>query len=212
MLVADVHDCLLRQERCSLVLSGGKTPEKVVPRIAYSGLEWDRVDVTLSDERCVPVTHPASNEKMVRRVLQGTPAESARLIGLRGEGSSDVARVADTAERTLRESFSGRFDVVFLGMGPDGHIASLFPNGDWVSRAGTEWIVREYRDYGGVRRVSMSPERLLSANRIHMLVAGKEKLARIAEACEGARPDLLPVALLFEAVRPEIVVHIVREG
>src|SRR5579863_5223186 len=113
-----------------LMVTGGRGPGPVYDRLAAVDLDWSRVALTLSDDRFVPPSSPDSNERLVReRLLQGHAA-AARFVPLKDAGPTphDDAVRAEPAIRSLLP-----FDVSLLGMGDDGHIASLFPGAPGLS-------------------------------------------------------------------------------
>ena len=110
----------------SLVVSGGSTPRPFFAALAAQELPWDRISVTLADERWVPPSHEASNEALVREHLLVGPAGRARFVGLWNDTPSpeDGQRGCEQALATVPRPF----DALVLGMGGDGHTASLFPD------------------------------------------------------------------------------------
>lgn len=114
------------QERASLVVSGGSTPVHCFTALSQAPLDWSRVSVFMSDERCVPPDHPDSNEAMVRRTLATGQAVGADVVPVYRDGE-DVAGMCGALERRLAAE-TGPFATVLLGMGEDGHFASLFPD------------------------------------------------------------------------------------
>jgi 6-phosphogluconolactonase len=133
--VADAaRAAVARQGRFSLALSGGKTPQKLYARLAEDhrqGLPWDKIHLFWSDERFVPPDHPDSNYRMVREtLLEKVPIPSANLHPVPTQ-SRTVEEAAGEYERRLKNFFGPvefpRFDMVLLGLGEDGHTASLFP-------------------------------------------------------------------------------------
>ncbi|WP_313027649.1 6-phosphogluconolactonase [Pseudomonas lopnurensis] len=109
----------------SLVVSGGRSPVAFFEALSQRELEWSRVQVSLADERWVPPTDPDSNEGLVRCHLLRNAAAEARLIGLYQPADS-LEQAARLADQALME-FKQPIDVLVLGMGDDGHTASLFP-------------------------------------------------------------------------------------
>ncbi len=115
-------------ESASLVVSGGSTPVDCFDVLSGTELDWGRVSVFMSDERCVPASHADSNEAMVRRTLVTGHAAAAEVVPVYRE-NEDVAGMCDALERRLVAE-PAPFAAVLLGMGADGHFASLFPDFD----------------------------------------------------------------------------------
>lgn len=114
------------QESASLVVSGGSTPVHCFEALARTPLAWPRVSVFMSDERCVPSDHADSNEAMIRRTLLTGQAADAELVPVYRQGL-DVDGMCSALDRRLAAE-SVPFSAVLLGMGADGHFASLFPD------------------------------------------------------------------------------------
>lgn len=112
-LAADLVDALRVAERASVVVSGGSTPIDCYRSLAQTDLPWDRVQVSLTDERRVVATHDASNERMVRAELMRGFAKRAQFVALSAPAVADLVKP---------------FGAVLLGMGSDGHFASIFPD------------------------------------------------------------------------------------
>jgi 6-phosphogluconolactonase len=108
-----------------LVVTGGRTPGPVYDRLAKTDLDWSRITVTLSDERFVGTDSPDSNERLVRERLLQHNAAKATFVPIKGDGPTPAAD-ARAVEPALRGLVP--FDATLLGMGDDGHIASLFPS------------------------------------------------------------------------------------
>ena len=132
-LAANLAAAIAGRGLASLVVSGGKSPIRLFELLRAENLDWSRVCVALADERWVEPSDPDSNEKLVRDVLLKESAAAARFIGLKnGAPTPDLGAVSawETFARVPRP-----FDAVVLGMGDDGHTASLFPGSPNLARA-----------------------------------------------------------------------------
>jgi 6-phosphogluconolactonase len=189
-LASDVAQSLARaiaaRGGASLVVSGGRTPVKFFERLRTQPIEWRRVCIALADERWVDPSDPGSNERMVREVLLKDGAAEARFAGLKNAAPSpDLGAVSawETFARIPRP-----FDVTLLGMGDDGHTASLFPGSpnlrialDLSAAAG---CVGMWAPTPPQPRLSLNLSALLGSRRLLILIEGDAKL-RTYEAASG---------------------------
>src|SRR5262245_48266170 len=129
----DLEEAIAARGAASLVVSGGRTPAKLFHQLSTEKLDWAKVFVALADERWVETTSDASNERFVRETLLVGAASAARFVGLKNPAATPEAGV-DWATRALTR-VPHPFDVVLLGMGPDGHTGSLFPGSMALARA-----------------------------------------------------------------------------
>ena len=190
-------------------LSGGSTPNALYELLATPAwirrIDWARTDVFWGDERCVPPDDPASNYRSAReRLLDRLPAP-ARVHRIRGEDEPEKAAAA--YERELRATFGtpdgpprtapgSRFDVVLLGVGPDGHTASLFP-GTAAVHESVRWVVAHHVAAVSMWRITLTPIVLDAAAEVLFLVSGREKAAIVREVLEGPhRPDVFPAQVV----------------
>ena len=176
-----------------LVLSGGRTPEVYLPELFAMPLPWEHVHITLSDERWVPPTHPDSNEGLIRRLMPEQVAQAASFTSLWAETPSPHDSIAEISSRL--DTLPHPLDVAILGMGEDGHFASLFPGtGAALSKAPNCVAVNEAPAFP---RMSLSAGILSSIRHIHLAVTGTAKLEILERAAENNDPDGLPVSLLL---------------
>jgi len=189
--------------RFSVALSGGSTPRAVFARLAGDEtarltVSWRQIDWWWSDERAVPPGDPDSNFRMAFESLLGhVPIDPARVHRLKGE--VEPAQAASEYERELRAAFgvsSGeipRFDLVLLGLGADGHTASLFPGTPAIAERERLVVANEVQAMRAVRLTFTLPL-INRARRVAFLVSGAEKapiLARVLEGPRGALPAQL---------------------
>jgi 6-phosphogluconolactonase len=208
-LVELAREAIAQRGRFCVALSGGSTPRRMyeilgeAPR--WAQIDWRRVEFFWGDERAVPPEHPDSNYGVAATVLLrklGVPAE--RVHRIRGELEAEEAATLYQDElarvfATPTEGLPPIFDLILLGMGADGHTASLFP----YSQALTErrrWVVGNTVPRIGKSRVTMTFPTLNRAAEVRLLVTGSDKAAALREALAGPRePERLPV----QAVVPE---------
>ncbi|MGH7342080.1 MAG: 6-phosphogluconolactonase [Candidatus Rokuibacteriota bacterium] len=197
--VSAADEAIQASGRFVVALSGGSTPKGLYARLVtepyVSRVEWSRVHWFWGDERCVPPGDPASNHRMTREaLLDRLPVSEARVHRIRGE--DDPAEAAAAYERTLRATFAtpagARFDLVLLGMGDDGHTASLFP-GTAAVRERERWVMAEYARAESMWRVTLTPVVINAAADVAFLVVGREKAAMLRRVLEGSyQPDAVP--------------------
>lgn len=162
--------------RASLVVSGGSTPAPLFDRLSSSVLEWSRVSVTLADERWVPLQHSDSNEAMVRQRLISGEAAAAQFTSLY-EPDTALREAAGIVSERVRD-MPQPFDVVLLGMGNDGHTASLFPGDPQLAaalEASQPACVSMSPPADPRGRMSLNLAALLNSRRIVLLITGEEK-------------------------------------
>ena len=161
-----------------LALAGGTTPQPVYERLASIEYPWSEVDVLFTDERCVPPDHPDSNVGMADRALLSRLDPPPRVHRMPGETCD-----ADAHEVALRQTFGAlRLDLAVLGLGEDGHTASLFP-GDPVLEERLRWVARVTRpDHP---RITLTLPVLSSARLAMFLVAGAGKREAVARLVAG---------------------------
>jgi len=179
--------------RFAILAAGGETPRRTYELLAEEPLRgqvpWAGVHVFWGDERSVPPDDPRSNARMVRRALLDrvpVPAGQVHYIA----GDRDPRQAADEYEELLRRFFAGaapRFDLVLLGLGDDGHTASLFPDSP-VLEERQRWASPTRRAGEEITRVTLTPPLINQANLVVFLVAGDDKATVLREVLED-HPD-----------------------
>lgn len=191
---------------CNLALSGGKTPEGLYRTLARQSLlrpqmEWQRLHLFWSDERYVPHDDPRSNFALAYDTwLREAPIPRENLHPMPTH-YADPKDAAHAYEAELRAHFGDAdeypiFDIVLLGMGDDGHIASLFP-GDPALEATERWVVPSRAPVEPRQRLTFTLP-VLQANHLWFLVAGESKASLIEQLLAGTLDPALPVAMLGE--------------
>ena len=188
--VHQINDAVRRGGTCSIVLSGGHTPRTLYRLLASefaARIPWARVQVFWGDERYVPPEDPRSNFAMAKEtLLDHVPCPAANIHRMPTHfADADVA--AREYERTLRSCFDGAwpdFDLVLLGLGDDGHAASLFP-GSLALAEKTRWVVATAAPAEPRLRLTLTLPALTGAASIHVLVAGSSKAPALRHVLEG---------------------------
>jgi 6-phosphogluconolactonase len=204
-IVARAGDSIGQRARFLLCLAGGSTPKPLYELLATppfaTRIDWPRVHVFWGDERCVPPDHPESNYRMAREaLLDHVQLPGTNVHRIRGE--DEPSKAAAAYEELLATFFGSReirpqasFDLVLLGMGADGHTASLFP-GSAAARETRRWVVASPGPQPGHWRVSLTPVLLNTAEDVTFLVSGANKADRLKDVLEDRGSDLLPAQLI----------------
>jgi 6-phosphogluconolactonase len=192
----------------SLVVSGGKSPTRLFELLRGADLDWSRVCIALADERWVDPSDAGSNEKLVRDVLLKDAASKARFIGLKnGAPTPDLGAVSawETFARVPRP-----FDAVVLGMGDDGHTASLFPNSPNLSSAlnpaAVAGCVGMWSPVAPHPRLSLNLSALLDSRRVVLEIIGAEKWKTYAAASAEGPVQEMPIRAVLRQTRTPVEV------
>ncbi len=181
-------------------LAGGSTPRKLYAMLARpefaSRVPWEHCFLFFGDERCVPRDHPDSNHRMaVEALFHKVPVVGTQVYRIQGE-LSNPARAAHFYEESLRELFPEdrfpRFDMILLGIGEDGHTASLFPETDAL-REKERWVVANYVPALSDWRITLTLPAINAARQILFLATGARKARIVSEAFGDAEHEgILP--------------------
>ena len=199
---ATLKNTLARKPQATLVVPGGNTPRHYLPALAKCQLPWDRITVTLSDERWVNVNDEQSNEHLVKKYLMAHLPSNAPFVGLKTQHENPFDAV-DTIHQRLNQ-LPLPLSLTILGLGEDGHIASLFPgmNPDLLS---TLHCVAVAPPIAPSLRASLSLDILAKSEQIVLVVTGKNKRRLLDRLSEN--PDLkLPIVWLLQRTPSPVTV------
>ena len=207
MMVSLALETLKTKDSFAVALSGGSTPKNMFSLLASdetlrNRMPWDRIHFFWGDERHVPPDHEESNYRMTREaMLDIAPVPPENIHRIRAE-NHDAGRAAEEYEQELRDFFKlergqlPRFDCVLLGMGPDGHTASLFP-GTKALQERERLVVSNWVDKFQSFRITMTVPVLNNADRVIFLVSGENKAEPLRTVLEGEKQtDLFPSQLI----------------
>ncbi len=190
----------------SVALSGGSTPKQMFSLLVDDArVPWEKIQFFWGDERHVPPDHPDSNFRMANEaLLSKVPATDTQIRRISGEypRASQAAAEYETVLRNHFQVTEGQFpviDLVMLGMGPEGHTASLFPGtkalGETTRLAVSNWVGKLYTD-----RITLTAPVLKAARAILFLIHGEDKALALKGVLEGpVEPDQLPAQLLLSS-------------
>jgi 6-phosphogluconolactonase len=199
-LTAELRAAIAARGTASLALAGGRTPQALYGTLTkppfVGSLDWGRVDIFFGDERAVPPDHPDSNYGMARATfLARVPIPPERVHRMEAERPDREQAAADYARVLPRH-----LDVLLLGMGPDGHTASLFPHSS-VLQERERAVVAVVGPVPPVERLTITPPVVAAARHVVVIVTGSEKAEMVARALEGPLAPLeLPIQLARDGV------------
>ena len=200
-----LRDAVQARGVASLLVPGGRTPVPFFRELRRHDIPWRRIIVSLTDERWVPEDHADSNARLVRTELLADAAADATFVPLHNPAPT-AARGAVGSWQALA-LLPRPFDVVVLGMGDDGHFASLFPRSPGLAQAldlgAAPGCVAMRAPAAPEDRISLNLAALADARQLHLFITGQRKLALVACAGEG---DPLPIHALLSLRKPDPVV------
>ena len=179
--------------RAVLAVGGGRTPRQVLPMLATQDCPWRYVTVTLTDDRQVPMDDPASNEGLVRNYLFRERAREAAFNGLIGKPGYQNLQL----------------DVVYLGFGEDGHVASLFPRGPELA-AMHQGTIETFAPVQPRQRISLTLPTICAAQHLILFISSVEKYRIYQRVCKTPEAKDLPLAEVLRKTRASVSVFIVE--
>lgn len=201
-----LKDGVIKQGQASLAVSGGSTPVPLFKRLSKVDLPWHKIFITLVDERWVDPTDPDSNEQLVKKHLLQNRAAAASFTGMKNiaatahEGESECCTALDKIPRP--------FDVLILGLGHDGHTASLFPGAEQLNQATDLSSQKSCIAITPVtaphERMSLRLPAILDSKQIFLHITGAEKKEVLDRAMIPGPPEELPIRyILFRKTEPQ---------
>lgn len=208
-----LHTTVSDYGRATLVGAGGSTPKAIYDRLAKKFIPWERIHVTLGDERWVDLDHPLSNEAMLKSHLLKGEAAKAHIVGLKTPHDTPYDG-RPQVEARLRD-MKPPFDVVMLGMGLDGHTASLFPGDPFLALAldldNSARCAAIQPDPmpadAPVLRMTLTASALTDARHVMLFVQGKDKLAVLDEALQGDDALAMPIRAILHQKHVDVTVY-----
>lgn len=182
--------------RATMAVSGGSTPKPLFARLASVDVHWDRVTVTLVDERWVDENHPDSNARLVKNSLIQDKAANASFIPLKTAHAEPFGAENEVAQR-LRSSVAMPFDLVILGMGADGHTASFFSGASTLAKAlakdGEDLCCAIRPPSAPHDRMTLTLPAILSTRHLFLHIVGEDKWQVLERAFQSGSAEELPI-------------------
>ena len=207
-VATNISVAIRARHRAGLAVPGGSTPGAFLCELAQQPLDWSSVTFTLTDERWVPASHERSNEGALRRALAAGAANAATVFSLfDGDGTPEQA--VSTITKQLEHVLP--LDVCIVGMGGDGHFASLFPGmaglAEMLNENGPESVVAARPEGDLEARLSLTLSTIIDATNRYILICGEEKLTVLQAAYDSNDPLRFPIAALVNGSRPPTVYY-----
>lgn len=198
----------------TFMVSGGSTPEPLYKSLSDADIDWGSIYVALVDERWVDFDHEKSNEAFTVKSLIQNKAAIANLVGMKNTAETPQEGLSDC--EAAYQQLAQPFDITILGMGSDGHTASLFPHADGLDAAlnpeSNELcaaITAKQSEVTGafVERMTLSLAGLLKSKSLVLLITGDEKLAVLRKAQAGTDVKEMPIRALLQQQKIPVIVY-----
>ncbi len=202
-----LNEAILEKGYASLVVSGGNTPKPLFKKLSNLKLEWEKVTITLTDERWTDIKSQDSNENMVRENLLQNEAKNAKFIGLKTSHKN-----AFEAQKTLAQkisTISKPFDLILLGMGEDAHTASLFPDAKELKSALYDDISLKAitPPNAPFERITLTLKTLLDAKSIILYIEGDKKYRVYKDVIESELDEKKPIGFILKQQKTPVEVY-----
>ena len=194
--------------QATFLVSGGRTPKPLYRSLSNRDLFWNQVQIATVDERWVETDDKLSNEQFIRSNLLQNNAKSATFHGMKTDAKHAIDAVGDINHAYGR--FDAPFDVTVLGMGLDGHTASLFPRSSDLNESSSLCQSIQMHSEGNTEvdeRVTLTLSALLESKVIYLLLRGKEKLATYRKAMSGTDVFEMPIRAILQQNNIPVIVN-----
>jgi len=190
-----INEAIKKRGRASMAVSGGSTPKPLFEELSLLNLDWSKVDLTLVDDRWVDADHKDSNELLVRTHFIKNRAERVNFLPLKND--EQTAKQGISLSEEGLQSFTMPFDVIILGMGEDGHTASLFPCSDELKEGmdlkTKNTLVSTNPKSAPYERISLTAKSIMEAKKVFLHLNGSSKLHTIEEAMNLSDSNKMPI-------------------
>lgn len=202
-------EAITARGRATLAVSGGNTPKGFFTALSRREIDWNKVTVTLVDERMVAPSHERSNQRLASLFLLQNKAAAARFVPLYSD-AGDAAAVAEAASTKI-DALALPFDVVVLGMGTDGHTASFFPGGTTLGAVTDpecrQSVMSIEAPGASEARLTLTLPRIVEAGLIVLHIEGDEKKAVLARALDAGPETEMPVRAVLRHARTPVEIY-----
>ena len=212
VFVESLQQALELHSSATMLLSGGSTPAPLYRQLSSADLDWNRVHVALVDERWVEISNAASNERLLNQNLLLEKAAAAKFTGMKNNHPTPFEGEAECNARYA--ALPSPYTICLLGMGPDGHTASLFPGAEGLGSAldssqhcaGIRAVRSEVTgDY--LERMTMTPWSILQSQRLVLLITGEDKWAVYQQARDNSPTADRPISLMIHQQQTPLEVY-----
>ena len=209
-----LHAAIDSRGEASFMVSGGSSPEPLYQALSAAELAWESVYVALVDERWVDIDHEKSNEAFIVKTLLQNNAASANLVGMKNSAATAAEGLADC--EAAYQQLAQPFDVTILGMGSDGHTASLFPHAQGLDAAldlnneelcAAITATQSEVTGAATERMTLTLCGLLKSRSLLLLITGEEKLKVLRDALAGTDAKAMPVRAVLQQQQVPITVY-----